>query len=155
GAWSLAVSAISYSSCGAASEGPVVHRVRRPVPSPIFGLQADDTTLWVASARPLPWATSEYERHRTDTGIAGPRGVRVARPNAVLEQSGLTTTGPNRGPSPFIWRGLSRLGGAFGLRILCQRKQPLVDLAVIDRDALLDADPDDRLAIEPDLLREL
>src|SRR3990170_2623245 len=34
-------------------------------------------------------------------------------------------------------------------------EQGLVDLAVVDRDALLDAEPDDRLAVDTELLREL
>src|SRR4029079_18829291 len=42
-----------------------------------------------------------------------------------------------------------------GVLLLSHREQILVDLALVDRDALRDTEPDDRLAVHVELLREL
>src|SRR5437588_2170666 len=45
------------------------------------------------------------------------------------------------------WRG--------GQRLKLRLEERLVDLALVDRHALLQADPDDLLALDPELLRQL
>src|SRR4029079_13813225 len=42
-----------------------------------------------------------------------------------------------------------------GVLLLSHREQILVDLALVDRDALRDTEPDDRVAVHVELLREL
>src|SRR4029079_17043694 len=42
-----------------------------------------------------------------------------------------------------------------GVLLLSHREQILVDLALVDRDALRDTEPDDRFAVHVELLREL
>src|SRR3990172_2503281 len=73
-----------------------------------------------------------------------PSGI-FARPESARADSGFAPIGTSL---------MSRLrDAADGLELGLE--QGLVDLAVVDRDALLDAEPDDRLAVDTELLREL
>ena len=47
------------------------------------------------------------------------------------------------------------LGGRRADRLQLCREEALVDLALIDRDSLFDADPDDLGAVDSELLRQL
>src|SRR6185436_771707 len=82
-----------------------------------------------------------------------PRSVRRARPPG---SSSPRDEGPREAPRELARKARlvgGRGRGADGLELGLE--QMLVDLALVDRDALRDTEPDDRLAVHVELLREL